>query len=78
MPEVFKWWAEKSYFREPIAIFDNLLQNNENSIHAAWPQDLVLRVHDAFIRGYSLVQAWQNVSKPTIAGVLDTVRNRVL
>jgi hypothetical protein len=53
MPEGFNWWAEKSYFREPIAIFDYILQNNENSIRAAWPQDLVLHVHDAFINQIS-------------------------
>src|SRR5262249_31616318 len=43
----------------------------------AWQQHLVLRVRYFFFKGYSLVQAWQEIPKLTITGMLEAVRDRV-
>jgi hypothetical protein len=78
MPEDIRWWAKTRPLTDSIAVLESLLQSDEDPLKIAWPQDLVLRVRDAFFKGNSLIEAWQIVSKPAIAGVLDTVRTRVL
>jgi hypothetical protein len=78
MPQGFEGWAAKCYFAEPIAVFDSFLQGGKDPLRKAWPQDLVLRVRDSFYKGYSLVQAWQEIPKLKVIEVLDQVRNRVL
>jgi hypothetical protein len=78
IPEGFRWWAETRPLTDSIAVLESLLQSDVEPLKIVWPQDLVLHVRDAFFKGRSLIKAWQSVSKPAIAGVLDTVRTRVL
>jgi hypothetical protein len=43
-----------------------------------WPPILTARYQGAFIRGYALNRAWQEIPASVVAGLVDTVRNRVL
>jgi hypothetical protein len=49
-----------------------------DSAQLPWPPILTTRYQGAFIRGYALNRAWQEIPASVLAGLVDTVRNRVL
>ena len=49
-----------------------------SSLHFPWPGDLIALVGQEIIEGMQCYGAWQEVPKQAIAGIVDTVRTRIL
>jgi len=74
-----RWAAETVHLGEPVSSYENVLKSPKGrSLTYPWPADMVAHYQAEFIDGHVLTQAWQEVSFGAIAGMLDTIRTRVL
>ncbi|NJO33917.1 MAG: hypothetical protein HC869_13015 [Rhodospirillales bacterium] len=75
-------WAEKAMLVQPVAAFDDLLAGTDNdssgSFLMPWPSNLTLYYQSKLIDDQALISAWQVVPRGVIAGLVDTIRNRIL
>lgn len=78
LPEKFRDWAEKTYLSQPISSLEDLVKGDGGILTCEWPGDLIAWVANNIYRGYTLIAAWQHVSRGAIVAILDTVRNRIL
>jgi len=62
--------------RQPISAYETAPKKQNAQIQ--WPPTLTARYQAAFIRGYALNRAWQEIPASVLVGLVDTVRNRVL
>ena len=71
--------AELVYVSQPICSLEELLDlSNTDSLSIPWDQNMVAYYQQKIQRGWQLFSAEQKVPKSAIAGVIDTVRTRVL
>jgi hypothetical protein len=80
LDEGHRWAAETVHLAEPVTAYETALKSGSKSQRLVyeWNANLVGYYQDKLIDGHVLVDAWQEVSFGTIAGVLDTIRTRVL
>jgi hypothetical protein len=80
LPEKMRDYADVVRLRQPIAALDSLarMDDTKGELTCPWPGDLVALMQDKFGSGLILYAAWQALSKANIAGIIDSVRNRVL
>lgn len=80
LEESHRWWATTAYLKEPVSSYERLTNNPEKDGCATinWPADLTATYQTKYIRGYALNRAWQEIPMGAIAGVVDTVRTRIL
>jgi hypothetical protein len=69
-------FASEIRLNQPIAAYEGA--SNEESAHLPWPADLVLYYQAKFIDGMALNRAWMEIPGSTMAGLVDTVRTRIL
>lgn len=69
-------WATDIRLTQPIAAYDT--RDEDKTAILQWPQDLVVMYQTNFYRGYALNRAWMEIPGSMIAGLVDTVRTRVL
>jgi hypothetical protein len=71
---------EKAEFREGVAKLTDMAtpQEGGGKLAARWPGDLVSLVADKYYQGYVLLEAHIEIPTSAVAGVLDSVRNKVL
>lgn len=74
--EEHRHFAREIKLRQPIAAYDQ--QDTGKTAMLLWPADLVVLYQDKFFDGYSLNRAWMEIPTSLIAGLVDTVRTRVL
>jgi hypothetical protein len=73
-----KEWAKSVHICQSIKSLEHLLESPTNTVFFPWDQNLVVLYQHDLLDGYTLMSANQTVPKAAIAGILDTVRNRVL
>lgn len=79
MQEGHRWAATEVRLFEPVSAYENALKSTTGKMLVYhWPADMIAYYQEQFIQGHALLQAWQEVSHGAIAGMLDTVRTRVL
>lgn len=80
MKEEHRLWATTAYLKEPVTSYERLSGDPEKNGCAVmnWPADLTVFYQSKFFKGYALNRAWQEISMGAIAGVVDTVRTRIL
>ena len=80
MHENHRWAATEAHLCEPISSYENVLKNDETKgeLSIPWSADMVTYYQAKFIKHHVLTQAWQDLSRGVIIGLLDTVRTRVL
>jgi hypothetical protein len=78
LPEPLRQRITELHLREGIAQFEELLKGDQDPLHVDWPSDLIARVALEIYDGYGCMAAWRIVPRATIAGLVDSVRNRIL
>ena len=77
LPEEIRSSAENMYFRQGVGELEGIA--NEDGMSEAWPADAVRAVGQTLgITGGQLVDVRRPVPSPTVKGVLDSVKNRLL
>lgn len=61
---------------QPIVAYDGV--DKAQTYQLPWPADLTAVYQSKFIQGYALASAWMPVPGSMMAGVVDTVKTRVL
>ena len=75
-------FAEKVHLSEPVSAYETnltVLKANKGQVMVyKWDANLIGYYQEKFIDGHVLLDAWQEVPLGVIAGMLDTIRTRVL
>jgi hypothetical protein len=82
MEEAHRKFAMVVHLREPVNAYETslaALKSEKGRVLAyAWDANLIGYYQETFIEGHALVNAWQEVPLGVVAGMLDTIRTRVL
>jgi hypothetical protein len=80
LPQTLRWWAETNYCRHPIATVAVMVAQSEkgSSFQAPWPQEMAVKYGAKGYNSFECLGAWQVISAGALAGLVDTVRNRIL
>lgn len=79
MEKEHRWAAETVRLGEPVSAYENSLKASDaHALTYQWPADMVVHYQRRFMPGHALATAWQDVPFSAIAGMLDTIRTRVL
>ena len=80
LPEQLRDRADISVLAEGVAGLERLLEGEGDTLTFTWPGDWIARAQHKgqIMQGYVLYAAWQDISKSSVTGVLDAIRNRVL
>lgn len=78
MEEGHRWAAETVALTQPVSAYENM-PTEDGVITYPWHNDLILYYQQRLLPpDWALLSAWQEVPDSCIAGVLDTIRTRVL
>jgi len=73
------WDMLTSRLVQPIAAYEKLAAAGvDENASINWPPDLIHHYQHAFIDGFALSSAWQEVPVSLVVGVCEEVRNRLL
>jgi hypothetical protein len=82
LAEKHQRFARIVYLAESVSTYENNLREAENKPNARlvhhWSADMIAYYQSAFIEGHVLHMAYQEVPLGVLAGLLDTIRTRVL
>lgn len=79
LPEVVRPWVPTHHFTDGVRVYEEALRGNDDgAVRYAWPADLVALCASDMYQGMSCLRAFKVVSTAAVAGMLDTVRTRVL
>lgn len=79
MEKEHRWAAESVILGQPVSSYEVLAaEQHDGTITFPWVNNMVLYYQRKFLNGFALVSAWQEVSRSTVVGLLDTIRTRVL
>ena len=80
LPKEMQIPFSKHEFREPISAIEDLLKHKDsgNGLQAPWPANIVALIADKIYEDLTCVSAWMVISRGTIVGIADSVRNKVL
>ena len=79
MEKEHRWAAETVRLGEPVSAYENSLKSTDaHALTYQWPADMVVHYQQRFMPRHALATAWQDVPFSAIAGMLDTIRTRVL
>lgn len=79
LPKELRELVTKAYAREGVAALVPLAQGKKSGLlQSAWPADIAARYGDRIYEDLNCIGAWRVVSQSQMAGILDTVRNKVL
>ena len=75
----YRRYAERVMLHQPISFCAAMAQTDlSGSVNAPWPGDLLLIVGREIVPDMQLVGANQPISRASLLGIVDIVRNRVL
>lgn len=66
------------HFAQPFAELERLAESGSATIQSPWPQDFVTIYGDQVYQGMVAMTVTRVLPAVTVAGILDTIRNRVL
>jgi hypothetical protein len=79
LPETLRGWGETAYLPKPISEYASLLElPDDGEVQCPWPQEIAVRYG---AKGYNRMEclgAWQIISRNSLVGLIETVRNRIL
>src|SRR5205085_10947714 len=78
LDEAHRWAAETVRLTEPVSAYENVLKTEGHTLTYEWDANLINYYQSELISGHALATAWQEVPKSAIAGMVDTIRTRVL
>ena len=79
IPEDFREDGMTVYLTNPISSLNHMVKNaKEDQFQFSWPNDMVAIMRNRVYEGYSCQAAYRVVSANTIAGIIDTVKTRLL
>lgn len=82
MEEAHRDFAEIVHLREPVNAYETnlttLKAGNGRVFAYEWNANLIAYYQETFMEGHALIKAWQEIPLGVIAGMLDTIRTRVL
>jgi hypothetical protein len=78
MEKEHRFAAETIHLVEPVSAYENHLKSEGHTLGYQWDSNLIGYYQGRFIEGHVLVTAVQELPISAVAGVLDTIRNRVL
>jgi len=82
LEERHRRFAQIVYLAQPVSSYENNLKTTQGKPDARfvyqWNADMVAYYQSDFIEGHSLHMAYQEVPLGVVAGLLDTIRTRVL
>jgi len=73
-----RWAATVLRLTEPVSAYESLDGSSKGVLIYDWPSDMIALYQSRLLQGAVLMRAWQQVPKSVYAGVLDSVRTRVL
>lgn len=66
-------------FKEGVGSMEHLLKNTkEGQLASRWPSVIIANYQTKFIMDFVLMEAFMVVSRAEVAGILETIRNRIL
>lgn len=66
-------------FTEGVGSLEHLLENSQDGqLASRWPSAIIASYQAKFIEGFVLMEAFMVVSRAEVAGILETIRNRIL
>lgn len=66
-------------FKEGVGSLEHLLENSQDGqLVSRWPSAVIARYQAKFIERFVLMEAFMVVSRAEVAGILETIRNRIL
>ena len=80
LPPNLRHWAEKVRLREPIATYSALLARSslKGGLQVPWPTDMARLYGSKAYENVLCLKAWIALDSSALAGMLDSVRNRLL
>jgi hypothetical protein len=80
LPEKLRWWAEICYLKQPIASIAEMIGARPKSgqYSTSWPQEMAVKYGAKGYNNFECLGARQIFTVNSLAGVVDTVRNRIL
>jgi AbiTii len=73
-----RWAATVHRLTEPVSAYESLDGSSKGALIYDWPSDMIAYYQSRLLERCVLMTAWQQVPKSVFAGVLDTIRTRVL
>src|SRR6266849_3629626 len=77
MKEEHRWAAEFVRLPEPVSAYERHTKS-DGVLSYQWSSDMIAYYQSDFMSGHALVTASQDIPISAIAGMLDTIRTRVL
>jgi hypothetical protein len=71
-------FAESVELRQPIASYEMSDPGSGSRFMFEWPANLTILYEHSFFQGYALNRAWQGIPGSVLAGLVDTIKTRVL
>lgn len=83
IPDEFRHWATTSPVLGSIGEISALVAGaGDNGIECPWPQEIAVKFGGSGYGGGRIrvqcIRAWQDISVPSIVGIIETIRNRLL
>ena len=72
-----RWAAQTVRLSEPVGSYESIT-DVKGHLRYSWMPDMIMYYQQRFIQDCVLTDAWQEVPKSAIIGVLDQIRTRVL
>jgi hypothetical protein len=69
-------YAQAVVLFQPIASYEDL--DGDSNFVIAWPANLIVMYQAKFFQDYALNRAWQEIPSSVLAGLIDTIKTRVL
>lgn len=76
--ENWKEWATNFHLLQGIRELETLADADVSELKENWMPELAETLHDKVIVGGQCTSAWKALPKPTLVGILEAVRNRLL
>jgi AbiTii len=78
MEKGHRWAAETVRLSEPVSAYESHLKSEGHTLSYQWGSDMIVYYQNRFMPGHALLTASQDIPVGAIAGMLDTIRTRVL
>jgi hypothetical protein len=69
--------AREVYLLDSVATYEGM-EGDGGTLRFSWPGDMIGFYQSKLLQDSVLIHAWQDISKSSIIGMLDTIRTRVL
>jgi hypothetical protein len=78
VPENARDLVENARLTQSISAIAELAKHKDDNLRISWPPELVGLVAGNVYESMNMMQAWQVITRATLVGIVETVRNKVL